>query len=304
MQQTPRERAHLTKAYRPLVARGNDAAHDVTVSAEVLRAAVQHEGRTQFERTLQDRRRECVVDENGHGTGIRDHLSDVGEFERGIRRALENHEAGVVTNRLGDGCRVAPRDGGAEQPGREYVIRTPVQRTQRDDVRLSRGHGREKTGRESGHPRRERHRGLGALERGQRLLESSHPGLPQSLIHRSLAGQQIAPGRERLVGIPAGLDAREREGRREIDRRNMASALSETCHSGVHSTGFEVGIVAHHGSSRAESATLVNELCRFCDRCTTLMKGVRDSGRIDEVSGCNRPGPPAGALGERARNRF
>ena len=135
VQQAAGEGAHLAQAHDPLGRAGHRAAHDVAVTAEVLRGAVQNQGRARLNRALQHGRGECVVDEHRNAARRIHDRADVGELERGVRRRFENDQSGVGANRGGDAGNVGPGDLGAEQPGGQNVVGSAVEGTQRDDVR-------------------------------------------------------------------------------------------------------------------------------------------------------------------------
>ena len=144
----------------------------VAVAAQELRRAVQHERGPELERALQHRRHEGRVDEHGHAARVAHRLRDVDEVERRVARRLEHHEAGVGPHRaLHPGGR-RERHLVAEQAAGEQRVAAAVERPHRDHVvlpGLARG---EEHRRERRHAGRERDRGLGALERGERAPRS------------------------------------------------------------------------------------------------------------------------------------
>ena len=86
---------HLAQAGRPLLARRHHARDHVAVAAEELGRAVEHEGRAQLERPLQDRGHEGRVHDHRHPVRVTDRRRDVHEVEGGVARGLEHDQAGV-----------------------------------------------------------------------------------------------------------------------------------------------------------------------------------------------------------------
>ena len=210
MQESAGECANLAQALDPFTVGGDDAAHDVTVAAQVLGRAVQHEGRAVFGRSLQHGRGEGVVDEERHVTrGVGDR-AQVDELERRVRGSLDDDQTRVGADRVADLRDIRPRHLGAEQAAREHVVGSAVEGANGDDVRPTRRGGRDERRGECSHPRCERDRTLGALEPGKRLLETGDAGLPESLVHGGTTLAEVMPGRELLVGEAAGLDRTER----------------------------------------------------------------------------------------------
>ncbi len=206
VQQAAGERAHLAQPLHPVVVRGDDAPHDVSVAAQVLRRGVEHEGGPVPRRLLQDGRGERVVDEHRNIARRGDDLGEIEEFERRVGGGLDDHEPCVGAQRRGDAVRGRPRHGGSEQPVLENVIGAAVERAHRDHVRLAGGDRGDQARRERGHAAREGHSALGGLEVGERVFESGHAGLPQPLVHRAAIGTEVVAGRELFVGEPAAVD--------------------------------------------------------------------------------------------------
>ena len=97
------------------------------MTAEELRRAVERQRGAVAGGVLQDRRREGVVDEHGHGAGCRDDRRDVDLREGGVLRRLEQHEPRVAPDRSGDRLLVRPRDVETEEPAGEQVIGAAVE---------------------------------------------------------------------------------------------------------------------------------------------------------------------------------
>ena len=74
------------------------------MALDVFRRREQRDVGAKFQRTLQDWSEESVVDGELHTGGVSDvgDGGDVGELERGVRRRLDEDEARVGANRLGD----------------------------------------------------------------------------------------------------------------------------------------------------------------------------------------------------------
>ena len=111
----------------------------------------------------------------------------------------------------------------AEQTGAEQMVGAAVERAHRDDVPLRRcvagvredhrGHRR--------HARRERDRGLGVLELGERRLEAGDGRVPEPRVDHAARRRAGAAGRHRLVRVAAALDVGQRIGRRQVDRQGV-----------------------------------------------------------------------------------
>ena len=97
----------------------------------------------------------------------RAHRRDVEEFERRVRRRLDDHQAGVRADRRGDARGIRPRHRRAEQAAGEHVVGAAVERAHGDDVRPAGRGGREQAGGERRHAGGERDGALGALEPGE-----------------------------------------------------------------------------------------------------------------------------------------
>src|SRR5690606_36541675 len=97
------------------------------------------------------------------------------------------------------------------------VVGSSVQRARSDDVNGASPNTGEQDSGERSHPRAERDSTLGALERGERLLEASHSRLPQPLVHGGRARFEWMPRRQVLVGITTAQDSPEGIGGGRID---------------------------------------------------------------------------------------
>ena len=246
VEEGPGHRADAAQRLGPLLGARDHAAHGVTVTAEVLRRAVQHQRGSVVGGVLQHGRGEGVVDEHRHVTGGRGDRADVDELERRVGRGLEDHEAGVGAHGTGHllGRAVGRLD--AQHPGGQQVVGPAVQRTYGDDVATAPRSQRRKDGRgHRRHPGGVRHRCVGALQVGERLLEAGDRGVPEPLVdHAAVA--RVAAGRHRLVRLPAGVDARQRVGRGQVEREGVHAEAGQVGATRVHGEGVE----AHHGRHR------------------------------------------------------
>src|SRR5699024_5467848 len=111
----PRDRTDSAQACGPLGVRGDDAAHRIAVTAEVLRRTVEDEGGPVIEGTLQHRSAEGVVDQDRDVSGGGDDGVEVDEVEARVRRSLDDDESGVRTDGRVDLALLRPGHRGAEQ---------------------------------------------------------------------------------------------------------------------------------------------------------------------------------------------
>ena len=227
---------------------GDDAGDHVTVSAEVLRRAVQCHRRAQIDRVLQHGRRERVVHDDGDFSGLRDDGGDVDQLEGRIGGRLQHDEPGVVADARGDLVLMTEGDLGTEHGRSEQVIGAPVERPHRDDVGLSDGDGvRDHDGRHRRHARCEGGRRFGVLERRERVLEARDGRVPEARIDEAAFRDGPTAGRHGLVGVPADFDVGERIRRRQIDRRGVHAEGGKVVASGVDGERVEVPEIIAHG---------------------------------------------------------
>ena len=108
-----------------------------------LRRRMHAQRRTERERLLQHGRGERVVDHDGHVARGAHDGRDVDEVERRVAGRLEDDQARVGLDRVGDLVDARPRHPRAEQASGEQVIGAAIQRADGDDVRGARRDGRE-----------------------------------------------------------------------------------------------------------------------------------------------------------------
>ncbi len=253
MQQASGHRANTAQRLRGVLAARDDSRDHVTVSAEVLRGAVQRHGRSEIDRILQHGCREGVVHHDGDRARQSHDVRDVRDVEGRVRRRLDDDQSGVGAQRQGDLVGVAVRRLHAKQARAEQMIGAAVERTHGDDVPCpgrtgvgedDRGHGRHAGG--------EGDSGLRVLQLGERLLEARDRRVPQPRVDHAAVGGRASARGHRLIGVPAPLDVRQRVRRGEVDRQRVDS---ETCEVGTSAVdGHGVGMQrCSHASTLPES---------------------------------------------------
>jgi len=200
---------------------------------------VQNEDCAVTHRLLQYRRGKCVVHQDGNIAGLCADIVQVQQRQGGIRRRLDHHQTGVGSKGMLDLLRADPGDLHAEQTVVEQVVGASVDRTNRDHVPLARGAHSEQTSRQRGHAGGERDCFCAALELGQSFLEAGDRRVPQPAVDVAAAGDRSTPGRERLVGVTAGLDVCQRVGRGQVDGGHMDAETRKVAPTGMHCTSLE-----------------------------------------------------------------
>ena len=218
-------------------------AEEVGVAAQRLGRAVHDEVGAQAERPLVDRGGDRVVDHDdrlavrlGDGGDAR----DVGDAEQRIGRTLQHDEPGLGLEHGGEGVDVGlfeevDRDPEARRDVAQEAGHAGVERRLRYDMPARRQAEHRARGR--GHARRERHRGLAALQLRDRVFEQPHRRVAVAGVEARVA--RLGRHLKELVRV------RRPEGRglveRRRDRPGVALARAEPRGQGV---GVEVGHVS------------------------------------------------------------
>jgi hypothetical protein len=213
------------------------AEHDVAVPREVLRDGVHDDIGAVLDRSLDERRRERVVDrdECAHVVRGSDQRGQVGDLEHGVRRGLDPQQRGRATaaHRCRHGVGVGDVDESHLDPGagREVVCvreRDAVGVPWQDDAPAGR-HERESR-RDRCHARAEHERGeRGPFERAERLLERVPCRGVGACVEQLACGwharRDVRRGQhdgwvDRRAGRPCGPPSGDHEGRRvQVERR-------------------------------------------------------------------------------------
>ncbi|GAA0582491.1 hypothetical protein GCM10010394_08940 [Streptomyces crystallinus] len=227
---------HLPQLPRERVVAGDHAAHDVTMAAQVLGGAVQHDLGAQFPWPLEHGRGEGVVDEQRHRAARVGDGPDVHLGEGRVGRGLHDHQTGVGPQRVGDARGVDPGHLRTEESGVQEVVAAAVQRPDGDHVpQARRGPGEQHRG-EGGHAAGEGHGAFGAFQPRERCLETAYGGVVQACVHRGPVGQRSG-GREGIDPGGLGRAVVRGVGRREVDRRGVQSESREVVAAGVDGFG-------------------------------------------------------------------
>ena len=225
-------RTRRRRSSSDFVARGDGAADGGVVAFDVLRGREQRDVGAELERTLQDRSQERVVDGELHTGSVGDvgDGGDVGELERGIRRRLDEDEARVGANRLGDrggvgGVNEGSFDAEVFQHLLEEADRAAVDDVGDDNViaglqdrQEERGDGGHAGGEADGR-RRVFQSAEGGFERGDGRIRGARIG--KALVHADgllVIGGGLIDGREDRAGCGIGGEAAADRGCRELLR--------------------------------------------------------------------------------------
>jgi len=217
--------ADLAQGAGAVLVASDDAARHVTVTAEELRRAVQHEPGAVFSGPLQDRGGERVVHQQRHlaTIGRQDAQVDLGQGR--VRRRLDHDQAGVAAQRRRDlPGRGYPADPDTEQPGVEQVIAGAVQRPDAHDVRPASG---EQAPGQCRHAGRERHRRLETLH--GRIGDPPVDRIPGRLL---TGGEHVQPCR-----LGRAVPSRVAGG--QVERDGVHAEIGEIFAAGVHSPGSQ-----------------------------------------------------------------
>ena len=186
-----------------------------------------------------NRRGKGVVDQDRNIAGLRADIVQVQQLQGGIRRRLDHHQTGVGSKGMLDLLRADPGDLHAEQTVVQQVVGASVDRTDRHHMPLARGAHGEQTSGQRGHTRGERDGLFAALELGESFLEAGDRRVPQPAVDMAAAGDRPPTGRERLVGVAAGLDVGQRIGGGQVDRGHMDAETRQVTSTGMHCTSLE-----------------------------------------------------------------
>ncbi len=226
MQDAAGGEADLAQGAGELLVAGDDAAEHVAVAAEVLGGAVQHDAGARGGGPLENGGGEGVVGQQRHGAaGVGDGAQvDLGEG--GVGGGLDEDQAGVRADGVGDAGRVDPGDLGAEQPGVQQMVAAPVQRADGDDVAQAEGGAGQQDGGEGGHAAGEGDGGLGPLQPGEGGLEAADGGVAEA----GVDGRALQLGAGGGEGVePGGLGAAVvgGVGGGEVERRRVQAEGGE-----------------------------------------------------------------------------
>ena len=180
----------------------DDAAEAATLAVDVLGGGIDHDVGAEFERPLQQRRREHVVDDHLRAGGVAEiaHRLEIDDAQAGIGRRFKQHDLGRLAQRLAPLAEVAAVDElGLDAPLRQDLLDDVVAGAEQGIGRhhpVARLHQACDRSEHCGHAAGGGARGFGAFQQRHALLEHRDRWVAEAAIDE--AGLRIVERRLRL----------------------------------------------------------------------------------------------------------